>query len=65
MNRYIDADLLYQTMNGQDEEFSLIDALQMIEDCPTADVRENVHGEWLHEQLIPNTIEKSIPGSAG
>ena len=50
MSRYIDADYLYQTMNGQDEEFSLIDALQMIEDFPTADVRENVHGEWLIDE---------------
>ena len=40
MPRYIDADFLYESMNGQDGEFSMKDALWMIENFPSEDVQK-------------------------
>lgn len=61
MTRYINADnaiaAIYHRLY-----VSVYDAQMVIENIPTADVRENVHGEWLYEQLIPNTIEGKMYG---
>lgn len=46
MAEYIEREFLYDTMNGQDEEFSLIDALDMIDKIPAADVAQVRHGRW-------------------
>lgn len=42
MKEYIDRAELYEAMNSQDCEFSLIDALALIEEFPAADVVEVV-----------------------
>ena len=42
MAEYIEREFLYNAMDGQDEEFSLIDALDMIDKIPAADVVEVV-----------------------
>lgn len=49
--KYIDRGALYEAMNGQNEEFSLIEALDMVESFPTADVAEIRHGNGLFETL--------------
>lgn len=33
-----------------------------IEKMETADVRENVHGKWLHQELLPNNIFGNMHG---
>lgn len=42
MKEYIERAALYEVMNGQDCEFSLIDALALIEQFPAGDVVEVV-----------------------
>lgn len=49
MKDYIDRAALYEVMNGQDCEFSLIDALELIERFPAADVVSVRHGYWIHD----------------
>ncbi len=55
MSRYIDADLIeYEPMcrargNGMYEDCEIAHKDQ-IDDIPTADVRENVRGEWLYKK---------------
>ena len=61
MSRYIDADLIqYEPMcrpqgNGMYEDCEIA-YHDEIDDIPTADVRENVHGEWIED----NSREKSM-----
>ncbi len=56
MNRYIDADkieyedMLYPRGDGNYEECQIAYRDQ-IDDIPTADVRENVNGEWITTYL--------------
>ena len=45
MSRYIDADALWMDVIHAMDYAD--DFLKMIEDAPTEDVRENVHGEWI------------------
>lgn len=45
MNRYVDADLVKGAF--QDKYVVYDDTLEIINSVPTADVRENVHGEWI------------------
>lgn len=47
MTEYIERTALYEVMNGQDCEFSLIDALALIEQFPAADVVEVRLGRWM------------------
>lgn len=47
MKEYIERAELYEAMNSQDCEFSLIDALALIEDFPAADVGPVRHGRWV------------------
>lgn len=47
MREYIDRAELYEAMNSQDCEFSLIDALALIEKFPAADAVEARHGYWI------------------
>ena len=47
MKEYIERAELYEAMNSQDCEFSLIDALALIEEFPAADVVEVRHGYWI------------------
>ena len=47
MKEYIERAELYEAMNSQDCEFSLIDALALIEEFPAADVVEVRHGCWI------------------
>lgn len=47
MKEYIERAALYEAMNGQDCEFSLIDALALIGQFPIADVVEVRHGRWI------------------
>ena len=48
MKEYIERADLYEAMNSQDCEFSLIDALALIEEFPAADVAPARHGRWIH-----------------
>lgn len=48
MKEYIERAELYEAMNSQDCEFSLIDALALIEEFPAADVVEARHGKWIN-----------------
>lgn len=43
--RYIDADAIIQEAH---HERKTIVTVELIESMPTADVRENVHGEWVN-----------------
>lgn len=52
MAEYIEREFLYDAMNGQDEEFSLIDALDMIDKIPAADVAGVIHGKWTWKQGV-------------
>lgn len=45
-----------------DSERSKEQMIRMLEQTPTADVRENKRGEWLYEQLIPNDITGHMYG---
>ena len=47
MKEYIERAELYEAMNSQDCEFSLIDALALIEEFPAADVAPVRHGRWV------------------
>lgn len=46
MAEYIERDWLYEQMNATDSEFSLINALEMIENFPAAEVAPVRHGRW-------------------
>lgn len=47
MKEYIERADLYEALNSQDCEFSLIDALALIEEFPAADVAPVRHGRWI------------------
>lgn len=47
MSRYIDADLLQEDFKADHGGKRSL----MIDTQPTADVRENVHGEWIADEL--------------
>ena len=58
--KYIDADLLIKTIrdndylvvdyfNSKDRGMFTTGIMQAIDEQPTADVRENVRGEWIHK----------------
>ena len=52
MSRYIDADLIeYHDSFTTDGEYSCVAFKDDIDNIPTADVRENVKGEWKREVL--------------
>lgn len=65
MRRYIDADLIeYEPMcrargNGMYEDCEIAYKDQ-IDDIPTADVRENVHGEWLDCEVVHDRKDAKI-----
>lgn len=51
MNRYIDTDKLIEyTNNTKDKTIDANDIARF----PTADVRENVRGEWIHDEITMN-----------
>lgn len=51
MPEYIEREMLYDAMNGQGEEFSLIDALLMIEQIPAVDPASlRPVGRWIHRK---------------
>ena len=61
MSRYIDADILIKELDIT-EDLSAYDAIvfeKMVNEQPTADVRENVHGEWI---LDDSSINCSVCG---
>lgn len=47
MAEYIDRDELYEQMHVMGMGFDLIEALEMIENFPAADVAPVVHGKWV------------------
>jgi NADH pyrophosphatase NudC (nudix superfamily) len=49
MAEYIERDWLYEQMNATGAEFDLIDALEMIENFPAADVAPVRHSYWEHK----------------
>ena len=51
MKEYIERADLYEAMNSQDCEFSLIDALALIEEFPAADVAPTRHGRWIFDHM--------------
>lgn len=51
MSRYIDADELFMDVIHSYDYCD--DFLEMIEQCPTADVRPNVRGEWIVKETDP------------
>ena len=62
MSRYIDADALIEFIdsghyrNPSELCFSEQDVVDMIESRPTADVRENIHGEWIQAKELGSYI---------
>lgn len=69
MAKYINADVLISdikqmrdTSNGYSDTFDKSEIIGVIEEQPAADVRENVHGEWLYQELIPNDITGTMHG---
>jgi len=49
MSRYIDADKLKSVKSIQSADFNTIETIrEWIDEQPTADVRENVRGEWVY-----------------
>lgn len=59
MARYIDVDKVVDGLLNSPYHNYIRVYLQAV---PTADVRENVHGEWIDEQLIPNDITGHMHG---
>ena len=57
MSKYIERDELYDQMNATDTEFDLIDALEMIENFPGADVIPKPRWIPAYEELPPNGQE--------
>ena len=55
MSRYIDADELKDFIFRWGDHSTVDDCIQWIEQTETADVRENVRGEWL-----PHTIDGNV-----
>lgn len=63
MRRYIDADWIVQELewwrdklaetHGENDEYVLClgEVLMKLDNTPTADVRENVRGEWVEQEL--------------
>lgn len=51
-NEFISREWLYEQMNATGSEFSLVDALEMIEKFPAADVAPVVHAHWV---MLPYT----------
>ena len=51
MAEYIDRDELYEQMHAMGLGFDLIEALEMIENFPAADVAPVVHGRWVNIPL--------------
>lgn len=51
MSRYIDAEKFIATINSSDEldAYSAITVCELIKNESPADVRENVHGEWIYK----------------
>lgn len=67
--KYIDADALItcmkencDTWKNDDMRRGFRECARIIFDMPAADVRENVHGEWLYQELIPNDITGTMHG---
>lgn len=50
MAEYIDRDELYEQMHVMGMGFDLIEALEMIENFPAADVAPVVHGKWISKE---------------
>ena len=49
MSRYIDADKTLKAITSQfDDCVCIADVIYVFDNQPTADVRENVRGEWQH-----------------
>lgn len=51
MAGYIDRDKLYEHVYAMGMDFDLIEALEMIENFPAADVAPVVHGRWVNIPL--------------
>lgn len=49
MRRYIDADKLKEVFDEHEDDYGYLhgDWEEFIDNAPTADVRENVRGEWI------------------
>ena len=49
MSRYIDADKLKEVFDGHEDDYGYLhgDWEEFIDNAPTADVRENIKGEWI------------------
>ena len=56
MAEYIERGELYEQMNATGAEFSLCDALEMIENFPAADVAPVVHGRWISWEKAGNFV---------
>lgn len=71
MSRYIDADKLKQEFNTSGVVYTYgTQIISMVDNQPTADVRENVRGEWEHwgspfsdESEVIDTIVCSVCGA--
>lgn len=67
MPRYIDAQKLKDAMNIEDDtngNFNIMTALKLVDEAPTADVQDVMHGHWIKMKnfcLIP-TYECSLCG---
>ena len=46
MAEYIEREWLYDQMNSTEQQFSLIDALEMVENFPASDVEPTRHAHW-------------------
>lgn len=65
MGKFIDTDILIEKAKHESEALSDISDFDilvewLIDKTPTADVRENVHGEWLRHKEFQRVIACSI-----
>lgn len=52
--RYIDADVMKTIKSIQSADFNRIETIRKwIDEQPTADVREILHGEWVIQEVCP------------
>ena len=60
--KYIDADKLKEVFDEHEDDYGYLhgDWEEFIDNAPTADVRENVRGEWQITDAYPHNIYCSV-----
>ena len=62
MSKYINADELKEKLRCWEltDVFAIIE--EKIDEMPSADIRENVHGKWIRTNPLTDTLECSLCG---